>query len=42
MLKGSTNKVCKIAKRLSLNAKGKDKLLLLILIIKLIKLILLI
>jgi hypothetical protein len=39
MLKGNTNRVCIIAKRPSLDTKGKDKLLLLILTIKLIKLI---
>jgi hypothetical protein len=42
MLKGKTNGVCRIAGRLSLNAKGRDKLLSLILMIKLMILILLI
>jgi hypothetical protein len=42
MLKGKTNRVCRIAGRLSSNAGGGDKLLSLILTIKLMILILLI
>jgi len=42
MLKGSTNRVCGIARRPGLDAKGRDKLLSLILTIKLMILIILI